>query len=575
MDSREAFIALNMIEGVGPVRTRSLLEYFGEAPKTLAASRSELTRVRNIGEDLAEKIVRWEQAIDLAGEIKRIQDYHCHVLIQSDEDYPPLLREIYDPPIVNHVTIHKILNHGGVLLALSISLLLSCLTASGQSLNHAAPQVGDPPPPLQFAQISQGPALNQMAWEKLKGKIVVLEFWDTACVPCVEAIPHLNDLVEQFRDEPVVFLSVSDDNPDRLKQFLRKRPIQSWLAIDGAFDPTRRAFGVTGIPTTFLIGRSGKIEAVTHPAVLEAKHLQELLDGKPSSLPKPQVEKTTPTKPQPSESTAANEPSPPIAVSMQGPFPPPDGGAFNFRNWNKNHTVFNAKRAYLQSALASLFGVSEKMVIPETTLADHLYDFSASAPTTNDLPQLRRRFAEMLATNLGLNLVLTNHELDVYTMSRITTNAPRLVAATKPGGGGQMAGGFLLHSSSMDDIASYFEIFFGKPVINETQATASWDVDIKWKMSEAELLPDNLDDAIWRQVRTNSAAIISGNLPRECQDKISPHDLKLLQSELAKPDDQRFQPAATNIIAAARDELGLEIKPAKRRLQVVLIRAAK
>ncbi len=37
MDSREALIVLNMIEGVGPVRTRSLLEHFGEAPKILAA----------------------------------------------------------------------------------------------------------------------------------------------------------------------------------------------------------------------------------------------------------------------------------------------------------------------------------------------------------------------------------------------------------------------------------------------------------------------------------------------------------------------------------------------------------
>ena len=56
MDSREALIALNMIEGVGPVRTRSLLEHFGEAPKILAASAARIQQVRNIGEETAARI---------------------------------------------------------------------------------------------------------------------------------------------------------------------------------------------------------------------------------------------------------------------------------------------------------------------------------------------------------------------------------------------------------------------------------------------------------------------------------------------------------------------------------------
>ena len=103
MDSREALIALNLIEHVGPVRARLLLEHFGDAAKILAASRSDLLRVRNIGEETADAIAGWEKTIDLAGELKRIQDFGCHVLIQSDQDYPELLRQIYDPPLVLYV----------------------------------------------------------------------------------------------------------------------------------------------------------------------------------------------------------------------------------------------------------------------------------------------------------------------------------------------------------------------------------------------------------------------------------------------------------------------------------------
>ena len=103
MDHREALIALNLIEHVGPVRARLLLEHFGGAPKILAASRSELLRVRNVGEETADAIASWEKTVDLAGELKRIQEFGCQILIQSNPDYPEMLRQIYDPPLVLYV----------------------------------------------------------------------------------------------------------------------------------------------------------------------------------------------------------------------------------------------------------------------------------------------------------------------------------------------------------------------------------------------------------------------------------------------------------------------------------------
>jgi DNA processing protein len=103
MDTREALVALNLIDGVGPVRVRQLMEHFGEAPAILQAAAAQLQQVRGIGEDTAAKISAWEKTIDLAGELKRIADFGCRVLISSDENYPELLRQIYDPPVVLYV----------------------------------------------------------------------------------------------------------------------------------------------------------------------------------------------------------------------------------------------------------------------------------------------------------------------------------------------------------------------------------------------------------------------------------------------------------------------------------------
>jgi DNA processing protein len=99
MDSREAHVALNLIEGVGPVRVRQLLEHFGDAPAILAASRSQLLQVRGIGDDTATAIAGWDKTVDLPGELKRIADFGCRIVIQADEEYPASLREIYDPPV--------------------------------------------------------------------------------------------------------------------------------------------------------------------------------------------------------------------------------------------------------------------------------------------------------------------------------------------------------------------------------------------------------------------------------------------------------------------------------------------
>src|SRR6185295_9097936 len=103
MNAREALIALNMIDHVGPVRVRQLLEHFGEAPAILRASKQQLLCVRGIGDETADAISRWEKSVDLAGELQRVADFGCHVLIQSDPEYPPSLREIYDPPMVLYV----------------------------------------------------------------------------------------------------------------------------------------------------------------------------------------------------------------------------------------------------------------------------------------------------------------------------------------------------------------------------------------------------------------------------------------------------------------------------------------
>ncbi len=103
MNETEACIALNMIPEMGPVRLRRLLEAFGSPQRILIARADELQRVQGIGPEGASAIVRWEESVDLQAELARIKDFGAHVLTAADEAYPPLLREIYNPPLVLYV----------------------------------------------------------------------------------------------------------------------------------------------------------------------------------------------------------------------------------------------------------------------------------------------------------------------------------------------------------------------------------------------------------------------------------------------------------------------------------------
>jgi DNA processing protein len=103
MTRTEAYLALNLLPQVGPVRVRKLLRHFGSPERILAAKSSEIVQVDGFGLSQAEAIAGWENQIDLTGELKKVQDRELTLLTQEDELYPALLREIHDPPVLLYV----------------------------------------------------------------------------------------------------------------------------------------------------------------------------------------------------------------------------------------------------------------------------------------------------------------------------------------------------------------------------------------------------------------------------------------------------------------------------------------
>ncbi len=91
-------IRLSMIPGVGPQTTQALLEHFQTPSRVLAASRSQLREVPNVGPKLAEKIAMARQECDAEAELALCRRLDVQVIARDDPKYPPALQNIPDPP---------------------------------------------------------------------------------------------------------------------------------------------------------------------------------------------------------------------------------------------------------------------------------------------------------------------------------------------------------------------------------------------------------------------------------------------------------------------------------------------
>lgn len=95
--------------------------------------------------------------------------------------------------------------------------------------------------------------------ESYRGKVVVVNFWASWCVPCRDEQPVLESLWKRYQGRDVVFLGINiqDDRHDGLA-FLR----QFGVSYPNAPDPTGAVainYGVVGVPETYVISRQGTI----------------------------------------------------------------------------------------------------------------------------------------------------------------------------------------------------------------------------------------------------------------------------------------------------------------------------
>lgn len=121
-------------------------------------------------------------------------------------------------------------------------------------------QAGGVEPPDFSAKDIAGKAVKL---SDLKGKVVLLDFWATWCPPCRVEIPNLLGIFRQFKNKDFILISVSLDRDLQAARKFVKDKEMDWVHIINmeAGREIATLYQVEYIPSTFVIGRKGKIEA--------------------------------------------------------------------------------------------------------------------------------------------------------------------------------------------------------------------------------------------------------------------------------------------------------------------------
>ena len=103
MTDREAYVALNRMEGLGPVKVQALIEALGSPSALFDPDLPDLRKIKGIGEKLAESIRRQRSQVDPCAELEKADELGVQIVTPLDAEYPAALKTIYDPPLALYV----------------------------------------------------------------------------------------------------------------------------------------------------------------------------------------------------------------------------------------------------------------------------------------------------------------------------------------------------------------------------------------------------------------------------------------------------------------------------------------
>lgn len=355
----------------------------------------------------------------------------------------------------------------------------------GASLNVVMAQqklaVGDPLPTL-TVPIVGGVDVQVNAWQ---GRVVILEFWEPWCGPCLKGLNHLADLKNTIGDDLEV-VAISREKPERITAFMKNTGHPFWFSeFLPVFDSL---FSHRVIPHSVVISPAGSIAAITAPEHITEETIRDLMAGRETALP---LKSDVPWNPELTiferDSTVdwafEIQPARPDAPTYSKSYPK---GPFRDRRF----TYINFKIPYLYRE--ALQTTAYRMEIPEMAERQYCVDIVVPARVSDQWSEV---LLDSLGNHFGWEVDTIMQSMDVWVV-RAAEEGIQLASAKKKAPTSASGAGFSSEGATLQDFADYLEGFglAGMPVVNETgSADQLYDIGFSFQPEDTS--------TFWKAIR--------------------------------------------------------------------------
>lgn len=161
-------------------------------------------------------------------------------------------------------------------------------STDGREPGKGSALIGRPAPPIQLDTLDG----QTFQLDKLRGKVVVLDFWASWCGPCMKTMPQVDEIIAEFPADQVELVAVNLEEPaDRAQAAMERLKLKTRVALD-LDGVAARNYQASAIPQTVVIDRQGIVQYLFvggGPTFLKQfrESLQRVVDEKGSEVPAP------------------------------------------------------------------------------------------------------------------------------------------------------------------------------------------------------------------------------------------------------------------------------------------------
>jgi len=389
-------------------------------------------------------------------------------------------------------------------------------------------QIADSIRPLKIGERMPDLSLDMIRYKNknvrissFRGKLLILDFWSIWCGGCISALPKLEKLQNRFPEKLMILPVSFTKTASQVEEFYRKQAgFGDPIGLPSAIYPTMKndmlgLFPVPGFPLLVWISPEGKVLGMTDSFMATEENVRKILSGNMLQLPLSGLyRQAAATAKGPKEATVTKN----IFSSSIGPYDDSlVSRTFRFRQDSTSLSIRFDNASVVSLFKASLYGndaadfLNKKVIVdfPDSSglfdpkadtsyykyMAMNAFCYTLTAPPALGKAKAFELMKQQLSAYFGLKAIFQEREVKCLILGEI----PKKKVKPSKGGrvwtdGGKRNVEYTLHNRKLSDLAHYIEAIPGSPIIL-VETDRDYSVDFTLKYPESGLM-ENLNPAL-------------------------------------------------------------------------------